>query len=140
MHQPFASQHYNTHWVSFRFTTSSIHFSSVQSTRCPLFGSPAIPTSAAFSLHPYGSFPPSISPTAAGLHLHSSAASVPLMGNILRRLPMELASPFVPHGFTDQPLVGARSHLRSFLSSVAYGGSPPALQCGQVCRTATLLF
>ena len=39
-----------------------------------------------------------------------------------------------------QPLVGARSHLRSFLSSVAYGGSPPTLQCGQVCRTAILLF
>ena len=30
----FASQRYNTHWVSFRFTTSFIHFSSVQSTRC----------------------------------------------------------------------------------------------------------
>ena len=27
-----------------------------------------------------------------------------------------------------QPLMGARSHLRSFLSSVAYGGSPPTLQ------------
>lgn len=43
-HQPFASQHYNTHWVSFRFTTSFIHFSSVQSTRCPLLlCSPAAP-------------------------------------------------------------------------------------------------
>ena len=73
----FASHPCITHWVSFRFTTSFIHFSSVQSTRCPLFCSPAIPTSAAFSLHPYGSFPPSISPTAAWLHLHSSAASVP---------------------------------------------------------------
>lgn len=31
----FASQPYNTHWVPFRFTTSFIHFSSVQSTRCP---------------------------------------------------------------------------------------------------------
>ena len=36
-----ASHPYNTHWVSFRFTTSFIHFSSVQSTRCLLFGSPA---------------------------------------------------------------------------------------------------
>ena len=35
MHQPFASHPYNTHWVPFRCTTSSIHFSSVQSTRCP---------------------------------------------------------------------------------------------------------
>jgi len=30
----FASLRYNTHWVSFRFTTSSIHFSRIQSTRC----------------------------------------------------------------------------------------------------------
>lgn len=37
----FASQPCNTHWVPFRFTTSFIHFSSVQSTRCLLFGSPA---------------------------------------------------------------------------------------------------
>jgi hypothetical protein len=50
MHQPFASQPYNTHRVPFRFTTSSIHFSSVQSTRCPLFGSPCVPISAAFTL------------------------------------------------------------------------------------------
>ena len=48
-HQPFAIHPYNTHWVSFRFTTSFIHFSSVQSTRCPLFCSPAIPISAAFT-------------------------------------------------------------------------------------------
>lgn len=41
MHQPFANQRYNTHRVSFRFTTSYIHFSSVQSTRCQLFCSPA---------------------------------------------------------------------------------------------------
>ena len=40
----FASNPCNTHWVSFRFTTSFIHFSSVQSTRCPLFFcSPAAP-------------------------------------------------------------------------------------------------
>lgn len=41
LHQPFASQRYNTHWVPFRFTMSFIHFSSVQSTRSLLFGSPA---------------------------------------------------------------------------------------------------
>jgi hypothetical protein len=34
MNQPFASHRYNTHWVPFRFTTSFIHFGSVQSTRC----------------------------------------------------------------------------------------------------------
>ncbi len=40
----FVSQRYNTHWVSFCFTTSFIHFSSVQSTRCPIFlCSPAAP-------------------------------------------------------------------------------------------------
>ena len=44
LHQLFASQPYNTHRVSFRFTTSFIHFSSVQSTRCQLFlCSPAAP-------------------------------------------------------------------------------------------------
>ena len=35
MHQPFASHPYNTHWAPFHFTSSYIHFSSVQSTRCP---------------------------------------------------------------------------------------------------------
>ena len=30
----YASLPYNTHWVSFRFTTSSIHFGRIQSTRC----------------------------------------------------------------------------------------------------------
>ncbi len=28
------SQRYNTHWVPFRYTTSYIHFSRIQSTRC----------------------------------------------------------------------------------------------------------
>lgn len=46
----FANHPYNTHQVSFRCTTSYIHFSSVQSTRCPLFGSPCVPISAAFTL------------------------------------------------------------------------------------------
>jgi hypothetical protein len=36
--------------------------------------------------------------------------------------------------------LGARSRLRSFLSSASYGGSPPALQCGQVCRTNPCFF
>jgi hypothetical protein len=46
-----ASHPYNTHRVPFRFTTSFIHFSSVQSTRCPLlFCSPAAPLKAAFTL------------------------------------------------------------------------------------------
>lgn len=30
----YASHPCNTHWVSFRFTTSSIHFGRIQSTRC----------------------------------------------------------------------------------------------------------
>jgi len=31
----FCKPPYNTHRVSFHFTTSCIHFSSIQSTRCP---------------------------------------------------------------------------------------------------------
>ncbi|MBL0069767.1 MAG: hypothetical protein IPP39_15185 [Chitinophagaceae bacterium] len=42
--------------------------------------------------------------------------------------------------FTASPFVGARRHFHSFLIPVPYGGSPPRLQCGQVCRTAILLF
>lgn len=38
------------------------------------------------------------------------------------------------------PSWGARRHFRSFLPPVPFGGSPPRLQCGQVCRTAWLLF
>ena len=123
-----ASNPCNTHRVSLRFTTSFIHFSSVQSTRCPLFGSPCVPISAAFTLrlliahvvppfrkaslrftcivqpppYPDGKYTPAAS-YGAGIAIHSS-------------------------WLYCQPLVGARSHLRSFLSSVAYGGSPPTLQ------------
>ena len=50
MHQPFPSQPCNTHRVPFRCTTSFIHFSSVQFTRCQLFCSPCVPTPAAFTL------------------------------------------------------------------------------------------
>ena len=60
--------------------------------------------------------------------------------NILRRLHMELASASLRSAFTDQPLVGARRHFRSFLPPVPFGGSPPALQCGQVCRTWLCFF
>ena len=77
MHQPFASQPYNTHRVSFRYTTSFIHFSSVQSTRCQLFCSPAFPTSAAFTLRLLIAYSYLISQSIAKVHLHSSAAYVP---------------------------------------------------------------
>ena len=77
MHQPFESLRYNTHWVPFRFTTSFIHFSSVQSTRCQLFCSPAIPTSAAFTLRLLIAHSYLISQSTAKVHLHSSAAFVP---------------------------------------------------------------
>ena len=46
----------------------------------------------------------------------------------------------VPCSFTAAPLWVARSHIRSFLPSVSYGGSPPSLQRGQVCHTALLHF
>jgi hypothetical protein len=77
MHQPFASQRYNTHRVSFRFTTSSIHFSSVQSTRCQLFLLAGSPTSAAFTLRLLIAHSYLISQSIAKVHLHSSAAYVP---------------------------------------------------------------
>jgi len=55
---------------------------------------------------------------------------------------MELASPFVPHGFPASPFVGARCpppFIRSSLSPAAINGSPSP-QCRQVCGTAMLLF
>lgn len=78
MHQPFARQRYNTHWVPFRSTTSFTHFSSVQSTRCqiillagyPHFGCVHLATAKC-------SCRTSISQSIAKVHLHSSAASVP---------------------------------------------------------------
>lgn len=140
MHQPFASQRYNTHRVSFRCTTSFIHFSSVQSTRCPLFCSPSLPTSAAFTLRLlFAHVVPPFRKASLRFTCIVQPPSYPA-GNILRRLPMELASPFILHGFTASPSLGARSRLRSFLSSASYGGSPPALQCGQVCRTNPCFF
>ena len=50
MHQPFASRRYNTHWVAFRFTTSFIHFSSVQSNSCKIILLAGRPNSAAVTL------------------------------------------------------------------------------------------
>ena len=93
MNQPFASHRYNTHWVPFRFTTSFIHFGSVQSTRCPLFCSPAIPTSAAFAKVLRQHITPDtwlIRPSfrhAALSSLASFRRLRTLTGNILRRLP-----------------------------------------------------
>jgi len=118
-----ASHPYNTHWVSFRFTTSFIHFSSVQSTRCPLFFcSPAAPLKAAFTLrlliaHVVPPF------RKASLRFTCIVQPPPYpAGNLLRRLPMELASPFVPHGFSASPFVGARCpppFIRSSFSPAA---------------------
>jgi hypothetical protein len=120
------------HWVPFRSVRSLFHFSPAQSTRCQLFCSPAVPTSAAFSLRMLIAHvvPPF---RKASLSFACIVRPPPYASrNILRRPPMELASAsFV--GLYCQPLVGARWHVRSFLPPVPYGGSPPALQPRQVC-------
>ena len=77
LHQPFTSHPYNTHRVSFRCTTSYIHFSSVQSTRCQIIWLAGRPTSAAFTLRMLIAYSYLISQSTAKVHLHSSAASVP---------------------------------------------------------------
>ena len=78
MHQPFANQRYNTHWVPFRFTTSFIHFSSVQSTRCQIILLAGYPHFGCVHLATANcSCRTSISQSIAKVHLHSSAASVP---------------------------------------------------------------
>ena len=103
--------------------SSFIHFSIVQSTRCPLlFCSPAAPLKAAFTLrlliaHVVPPF------RKASLRFSCIVQPPPYpAGNLLRRLPMELASPFVPHGFTASSFVGARCpppFIRSSFSPAA---------------------
>lgn len=44
------------------------------------------------------------------------------------------------HGFLVSTVAGARSRFRSFLPPAPSGGTPPGLQCGQVCHTPTLLL
>jgi len=81
----------------------------------------------------------SISQSIAKLRLHRSAASVHFVkytSAATHGAGIAIRSSWL----YCQPLVGARRHFRSFLPTVPYGGSPPALQCGQVCRTAKLLF
>jgi len=152
MHQPFASQPYNTHWVPFRYTTSYIHFSSVQSTRCPLFGSPCVPISAAFTLRmliahvvpPFRKaslrFTCIVQPPSYPDGKFTAAASYggSIVVSPLARLLLHWPAKGLP--LYCCPLMGARRHFRSFLPPVPYGGSPPTLQCGQVCHTAMLLF
>lgn len=72
-----ANQPSNTHRVSFRFTTSYIHFSSVQSTRCQIILLAGRPTSAAFTLRLLIAHSYLISQSIAKVHLHSSAVFVP---------------------------------------------------------------
>jgi hypothetical protein len=80
----------SAHLVPFRsFVVSSFQYCSVHP--LPIICSPALPTSAALSVHPYGSFPPSFA-----FGCYASLASFrrlsALTGNLLRRLHMELAS------------------------------------------------
>ena len=98
----FANPPYNTHWVPFRFTTSSIHFSRIQSTRCPQFGVPCVPATAAgwsWFLNP-------------GTRLDANQKTTPNPCILSSCLP-----PF--HGSVATTVAGARSHFRSFLPPVA---------------------
>ena len=108
------------------------------------------PTSAAFTLRLLIAHSYLISQSTAKVHLHSSAAFVPF-GKYATAASygagIAAATWLSFFHLSDkwlllycQPLRGARRHIRSFLSPVPYGGSPPALQCGLVCRTAKLLF
>lgn len=97
------------------------------------------PTSAAFTLRMLIAHSYLISQSTAKVHLHSSAAFVPF-GKYTTAASYGAGITIRSSWFYCQPLRGARRHFRSFLSPVPYGGSPPALQCGQVCRTAMLLF
>jgi hypothetical protein len=108
------------------------------------------PTSAAFTLRLLIAHSYLISQSIAKVHLHSSAAYVPF-GKFTPAASygasIVAATWLSFFSFSEKwlllycwPLRGARRHFRSFLSPVPYGGSPPALQCGQVCRTAMLLF
>ena len=112
MHQPFASQRYNTHWVPLRFVRHYFISVLLSPPAAHYFCSPAVPTSAAFAkvlrqltiLYTW-----LIRPSfrhAALSSLASFRRLRALTGNILRRLHMELASPFVPHGFTASPSWG----------------------------------
>jgi hypothetical protein len=144
MHQPFASQRYNTHRVPFRCTTSFIHFSSVQSTRCPLFCSPAVPISAAFA---------KCCPDHNALHMaHSS-----LISPCSTKLTCIVPPPPYPDGknTTAAPHGAGIGLLRRPLLPAPHGGSqarpvvPPSralrrlasnATAPQVCGAAMLLF
>ena len=83
-----ANHPYNTHWVSFRFTTSFIHFSSVQSTRCQfLLCSPAAPLRLR---SPCSCTAHSLRPFRLQLLRFTCIVQPPSYpsGNLLRRLPM----------------------------------------------------
>jgi hypothetical protein len=108
-HMPFASQQHGS-LGSIPLRSSLFPFSPAQSTRCPLFCSPVLPTSAAFAkccpdhnarhmAHSY-----LISPCSTKLSCIVRPLRT-LTGNLLRWPPMELASAsFV--GLYCQPLVG----------------------------------
>lgn len=117
-----ANHPYNTHWVSLRFTTSFIHFSSVQSTRCPQFGVPCgLPRLRVCHGFCVSNHRPEYNKnTRQTLASHCCCLS-----------------PF--HGFLASTVAGARSQFRSFLSPLAYGGTPPGYSVAK-CATQLCFF
>ena len=82
-----------------------------------------------------------ISQSIAKVHLHSSATFVPV-GNLLRWLPMVLPSPRTTGALLPAPLWGLAVRFLSVVppSLQRPSNGSQSLQCGQVCRTAMLLF
>ena len=133
-------------------TASSLfHFSRFQSTRCQfLFCSPAAPLRLHSPCGCYCSFAPpcptkpgdgGISQSIAKFHLHSSATFVPC-GKYTSVASYVAAIAPDDRGFPGSPFVGARRPpplRRTSLFRRPSNGSQ-SLQCGQVCRTAMLLF
>ena len=140
-HIPFASQCYNTHWVSFRFVRR--YFISVLlsppaannfARRQPHFGCVHLATANC-------SCRTSISQSIAKVHLHSSAASVPC-GKYTPAASYGACIGLPMVGLYCQPLVGARCFLRSFVPHslrqqwrLATNATAP-----QVCGAAMFLF
>ena len=109
--------------TGFHYTSSSlIHFSRLQSTRCLLLlRSPAAPLRLRLPCGCNCSCRTSTAQCIAKAHLHSSAASVPPWGgNLLRRLPMLLPSPRKSGALLPAPLWGLAVRLHSVV--------PPSLR------------
>ncbi len=117
----YTSQRYNTHWASFRFTTSYIHISSVQSTRCPCIACLLATVCVAGLLWhkplPHGLMP--MPRSAPSLCVHHSLRSLSCS----------------PH-----PVAHAATSIRTSFQWLISARSAPTPHCRQVCGRAMLLF